>query len=561
MLITADAVADVFAKFENGISYFNSAFGMAGSGDIEPEIQPLVLQATELLRKSKAVARHTKLERPTRSHLQLSERLGPPRQSIADRCFRAYFQHFETTYRILHGPTFQTTYEQYWKDTDGSAMELRLHVLLVVAIGSVLLDEEDLDFDFISRTHHWIYTAQKWLAGPLEKGQLSISSIQLHCLCILARQTLNIGGDLIWSSMGSLLHMAMQAGLHRDPKHLPAMSLLQCEVRRRLWLTVLEMTVQSALDSEMPPMITTSDYDTEAPSNINDDEIDDKSTTLITRPENESTSTSEQIAMHKSFHIRLQIVQLLNGLSSSIAYEDVLNVSAAFSEICGSVYQARTGSVEDFQNTFQANVLEYLCKRFLLHLHLPFACRAGTNPLFQYSRKVCADTAMLLTTPEQNDMFDRFTARAGGPFKHTMRYASVAISLELLSQTRRHQANGAIHRLAASRSSLKETMYKLLCLTTERIKHGESNVKNHVFLSMVLAEVDAIERGMPIKNEIACKSLESLEFCHNLLQTQAGRSTIPDFTQLDFANLDLEQPDLSNAEFDFADFLQYGTLS
>lgn len=51
---------------------------------------------------------------------------------------------------------------------------------------------------------------------------------------LLARQVFNIGGDLVWGSTGSVINTAMQIGLHRDPRHLPPMSALQTELRRRL---------------------------------------------------------------------------------------------------------------------------------------------------------------------------------------------------------------------------------------------------------------------------------------------------------------------------------------
>jgi hypothetical protein len=60
----------------------------------------------------------------------------------------------------------------------------------------------------------------------MEKDRLSINGLQVHCLLIIARQTLSVGGDLIWVSMGNLVRAAMQLGLHRDPRHLGKMTLL-----------------------------------------------------------------------------------------------------------------------------------------------------------------------------------------------------------------------------------------------------------------------------------------------------------------------------------------------
>jgi len=167
----------------------------------------------------------------------------------------SYFDSFESTHRILHVPSFWTEYESYWNHPEDISAGLRVKILLVIGIGSSLQKHVDTDVFFHNMVHQWIHAAQMWLSGPLEKDRLTITGIQIHCLTILARQIFSIGGDLVWMSMGSLVHRAMQIGLHRDPKRLPAMSFLQGELRRRLWVTILELVVQSSLDSQMPPRI------------------------------------------------------------------------------------------------------------------------------------------------------------------------------------------------------------------------------------------------------------------------------------------------------------------
>jgi hypothetical protein len=176
-------------------------------------------------------------------------------------------------HRVLHVPTFWAEYERYWDRPESVTIDLRLKILLVVGIGSSLHDHEDAAAAHrnTEMVHQWIYAAQTWLSGPLEKSRLDMTGLQIYCLTILARQIFSIGGDTVWMSMGSLVHRAMQMGLHRDPKHLPAMSLLQAELRRRLWVTILDLVVQSSLDSWMPPRISLDEFDTDPHYNIHDD--------------------------------------------------------------------------------------------------------------------------------------------------------------------------------------------------------------------------------------------------------------------------------------------------
>jgi hypothetical protein len=133
-------------------------------------------------------------------------------------------------------------------------------------------------------------------------------------------------------SMGSLAHRAMQIGLHRDPKYLPNMSMLQAELRRRLWATVLEMVVQSSLDSAMPPRISFDEFDNEAPSNISDDEIDESTTALQSHDKGSFTTNSIQLILLDSLPTRLRILQLLTGLHSKLSYLEVLSLSAEITQ-------------------------------------------------------------------------------------------------------------------------------------------------------------------------------------------------------------------------------------
>ena len=97
----------------------------------------------------------------------------------------------------------------------------------------------------------------------------------------------------------------MQMGLHRDPEHLPKMSILSVELRRRLWATIMEMTVQSSLESGLPPLISFNDFDTKPPLNINDSEVDELTQVLpIAKDLATFTQTSLQLALLQSLRIR-----------------------------------------------------------------------------------------------------------------------------------------------------------------------------------------------------------------------------------------------------------------
>lgn len=544
------------------ISFFKEAAvfkEIVGVGDAtsfqDPAVRQYVAETIDLLQKCKVLARRMKSGRPTRllSHPWLN--LAPPSRNLATTMAELYFNYFESTYRILHVPSFWDDYDRYWSGPEIAPMTLRLEVCLVVAVGSSVVDQGNQEVKFRNKVHEWIYAAQTWLSGPLEKHRLDIKAIQIHCLTILARQIFGIGGDLVWTSMGSLIHEAMQIGLHRDPKHLPAMNLFQSELRRRLWATILEMVVQSSFDSEMPARISFDEFDTEPPSNTDDDEMNESMTEVHLHLRDEYTMMSVQLGLLDSLRTRLHIVQLLNGLSADISYAEVLALSANIIKACGSwsilVDQHNDGTVTPFHRNFA----DYLVRRFLLYLHGPFSCKAGTNHLFHYSRKVSLDAAMAMISPEEDEAFSRLMIISGGLFKSGIRYAGLAIGLELIAQTQAQRSDLTLLRNAEYRTVLKQAVRRLLSLSADRIRHGESNVKNHTFLSMIIAEVESIEEGSSTEFEIAQSARNSVQFCHDLLLAQVDSGSVSGLNDTDFTNRDGEIGDYE-LDFDIGNFLQ-----
>lgn len=490
-----------------------------------PEGTALIAQATSFLGKCKQRARSLKLGRPSRCPPASDVSIAPVSRDMAQVMASLYFGSFESSHRILHSVSFWATFRRYWDTPESISPSHRFQVLLVIGIGSSLYDHGDADSMLRNQAlvHQWIYAAQTWLSGPLEKDRLDLAGLQVYCLTILARQIFSIGGDTVWLSMGSLIHRAMQLGLHRDPKHLPVMSVLQAEVRRRLWATILDMAVQSALDSWMPPRIRLDEFDTEPPSNLNDDELDE-STTVIQAPSKTTfTSTSCQLALLDSLPTRLRIVQLLNGLHAESSYAQVLSLSSDLTQaLCTSskLVEHDLGNGSVGSTAFRRNMLSYLIHRFMIPLHLYFSNQARANPLFQYSLKVSLDTALAILSPEQDDAFSRLMNTGGGLFREGLRSAITAVSLELLAHVEGQRTDGTMRRAPQYRNLLKKVVRDLASTSEERIRLGETNVKSHMFLSMILAQVEAAEQGLPVELEIARGAKDSLELCYNLLSNR-----------------------------------------
>lgn len=485
-----------------------------------PETALLVAQSGDFIQKCKNTAKNIKVSRPSRSHASSPE-IRPSSRDVSDDMVNLYFASFESTHRILHGPTFRAEYQQYWDHPDRAKTETRLKILLVIGLGSSLHDHQTTEKTLSNAelVQQWIYAAQNWLSGPLEKDRLSISGLQVYCLTILARQIFSVGGGLIWISTGSLVQRAMQMGLYRDPKHLPAMTPLQAELRRRLWATVLELVVQSSLDSWMPPRISFDEFDVDPPSNVNDEDLDESTTVLEPHPQSTFTATSIQLTLLASLPVRLRIVQHMNSLHSEPSYQRVLELSTELTE----ALHARASTTKhnnEHCTPFRRNLLDYLVRRFVIPLHISFSSQARANPAYHYSRKASLDAAVAIISPEPDARFARLMAVGGGMFSEGLRLALTAVSLELLAHAEAQRLDGTLDRARAYRDMLKQAVRDLIALSEERIRLGETNVKSHMFLCMTLAQVEAVEAGVPVELQVARGARDSLEFCHEILSAR-----------------------------------------
>jgi len=87
-----------------------------------------------------------------------------------------------------------------------------------------------------------------------------------------------------------------------------------------------------------------------------------------------------------------------------------------------------------------------------------------------------------------------------------------------------------MHRSTLYRRLLAQSLEDLSALSAKRSRLGETNVKGHMFLKMILAQAEAGEAGLSAESTelaIAQTARDSLLFCRGLLQTLAEEAAVP----------------------------------
>ena len=458
-----------------------------------------------------------------------------PSRQTSDELVDTYLRTGEAIHRILHIPSFQREYERYWERPSSVSSAFVIQLLSVFAIGSFFHHGNSSSYSSQrSVTMHWIHQAQEWLSSPFEeKSRLTMTGIQNHCLILIAREMNAAGADLIWISAGALLRRAMLMGYHRDPTLLPISSMFEIEMRRRLWATILEILLQSCMNSGSPPLISPEDYDCKTPSNINDTQIDNEhELTPIPKPKDYYTQTTLQIALMQTFYARLSIAKLSSGIRTDVPYETVLQLGTQlqqdYSTTVRHLEASRTAQPQI--TLFQAKLFDLLNLRFFLTLHHKWSHSANSNHTYLFSRKVCIETSLALSSPHaalqsaspespkgDPDLY-RLKLLGGGIYRGVLMQSCMLIVLEFLDQLARDQSLFQRATASMERQELYGAILEHAELSGERVKAGETNVNGFAFTGCLLKQIENIRNGAPPEEGLAGELERNLKSSYVVLK-------------------------------------------
>ncbi|OTA90632.1 hypothetical protein M434DRAFT_366756 [Hypoxylon sp. CO27-5] len=502
----------------------------------EPYVRDENSRVSLLMQKSKSLARSIKSRRsppwPTPPVNQL------PPKDIADELVDRYLRTCETIYRVLHIPSFKKDYEAYWVSQAEPNTAFLVQLKLVLAIGATTYDDH---FSLRPSAMKWVYEAQTWISEPGFKHRLNLQYLQTNILLLLARESVDVGPDLVWISAGSLLRTAMYMGLHKDPKRLPKTTMFTTEMRRRLWNTIIELSLQLSVTSGGPPLISLDSFDAEPPGNFDDEQI--AAEDAVPKPEAEFTQTSIAIVIRRTFPARLAIAKFLNDPGSHGTYRETLRHDAelrAANKALLRNFQGYKSSPGPRPSEFEMDVVSLFINRFILSLHTPFFGPAMHEVAYAYSRKVMVETSLKIWravySPTTNTNFQtypdsassdrqylrRLVVCASGFFRIVPLQASVHIATEVIEGIQEQDTLGP----GLVRQDLLDVLEETKDWSWKCIEAGETSIKGYFIACLLAAHAEGLMQGLP-KDELAHLLInvviEAEEKCIPILEEMAAR--------------------------------------
>lgn len=203
-----------------------------------------------------------------------------------------------------------------------------------------------------------------------------------------------------WFEMGTIIRLAFRMGYHRDPSNLPGVSTFDGEMRRRVWLNIVQIDALMSFHMGFPTMISSQFCDAEDPRNLEYSDLQVDMTSLPpARPFSEHTPVIYTIVKSGVMGVFKKIVSHTQ-LPTVPPYSATLALEAEMRRVYGNVpeqYQRR-----DVNRSFtdpstlilERCTIEILYLKGIIVLLRRFISYDLKSSPYESSRRACVEAAL-----------------------------------------------------------------------------------------------------------------------------------------------------------------------
>lgn len=317
-----------------------------------------------------------------------------PNRAETDDLVRLYLDSYGSIYHVLHLPTFWRDYTEMWLDISKASPHLVATVLLMLASVQCLTTVQPWLYmanssEAREKAITYIQAVEDWLQTQSQKHVTS-ADFQIRFLIFFARQVSARKFKRTFTEAGTLVRFCMSAGLHRNPDLLrKKTSVLDKELRRRIWAAVVEVELQASFDRGMLATAWPQQSDCPGPSNIDDNDL----TPEAERPppparQSDFTPSSYLSIASETITLRHGLNALMNNIRHTTTFEEVKRVTEEI--------DAHIQGVPDWIGTSAEApkaMLSLSLRQYVLVLHDRQLRLAETQAEGSFSRMIIIDNA------------------------------------------------------------------------------------------------------------------------------------------------------------------------
>ncbi len=473
---------------------------------------------------------------PTTPHpLQL------PPLDVCEKLAVLYFDNMEHCFRVLHWPQFREQLNILFTNGEHACRFGFVPQLVgALAVGVLLATHRECEVAVACSTirpAEAIHRMESFLQGLKGNERYRLPALQVKMLLLICKW-LNLDPfDDLFRLNGDLLRDALVMKMDKDPIHQKGIGLFEGELRRRNWMTLVEIDLMLSLLSKMPCMVPP--YTTSPPRNINDDEIfEDMEFLPASRPTQEWTDGLCQYVLAQSFPRRKSACSQMDSADRVIT-GDVLAHTRYLEKVLQDLPPPlRFNYVGDDASKTPARLmarmeLDISIRRPLMHL---YSLCALTSDFQAYQREIRAGFLQsCLMIGNYQDLFDPLYSELDVPrpqgywdffytcYRQELGQATLGLCLEIksLGSDDATHENGVVTTSSApssnvtergplyGRESLIDAVTDTLDPMRRRLPYRASKLKDVVYYDIVLTSLLPVQPGQD-KEAMMMQRLQNL---------------------------------------------------
>ena len=205
----------------------------------------------------------------------------------------------------------------------------------------------------------------------------------------------------VWLLTGDTVRLAMRMGYHRDPAGFPRFSPFECEMRRRVWETVVQTDLLFSFQLGLPTIVRRNEYDTLRPGNFFEDQLYPEMQVLpAEQPSRAPTFISYWIANDLLLQPFRSIVEEMNQLSPT-PYSQTLVLSRQLTDGRSAIaphlrHETANPTSHDSVIVLKRIQLDQFYHKAMCVLHRKHMAEGLRNPEFRPSTDACIQSALAL---------------------------------------------------------------------------------------------------------------------------------------------------------------------
>ncbi|CZR59735.1 uncharacterized protein PAC_09629 [Phialocephala subalpina] len=329
----------------------------------------------------------------------------PPRLAV-DRLISRYFNSASPALFIIHRPTFNKHYRQFWLDPEDTPIIfigllyafITLATLSGLASGEVHPDSRGTPYEML-RAYKENCVQCLVLSDYTKPTRYTLETMMIYGeVEFLMSRDDQVQCYLL---MGVAVRLALRMGLHRDSSKIGThFTPFEAESRRRMWYHINQLDLLASFHNGLPGMIQTIESDTLPPRNLLDEDFDEDCTELPpSRPESEMTPMSYALCKGRLSDEAGKIMAIANKLQLP-PFGEVLKLDLSLREAYDKVPpQLRLDESEITVTDSPSTILKRFSVSVLFEksrcmLHRKFLMKAREHPEYQYSMQAGLDASM-----------------------------------------------------------------------------------------------------------------------------------------------------------------------